>query len=201
MVHPRVIVPRTRTSRPFLQRPERERVWLGPVPRLSKGGAKAEQTGCIRRMATLQPNCGHSGFRFLPVARGKECYPFFPRGKKKSKASLSAGPRAPAAKLHWRAKGHHRERTTLHHHSLCLLRGGRDPFLTAWRWRQEKSQAWLTTHETGAARSERRAGDSAPCSPVRSAAPSQDEYRWERKWGFPSSLNSVMVFAPPRVEK
>lgn len=84
MVHPRVIVPRTRTSRPFLQRPEREWVWLGPVPRLSKGGAKAEQTGCVRRMATLQPNCGHSGFCFLPIARGKECYPFFPHGKKKN---------------------------------------------------------------------------------------------------------------------
>lgn len=51
------------------------------MPRLSKGGAKAEQTGCVRWMATLQLNCGHSGFHFLPIARGKECYP--PRGEKK----------------------------------------------------------------------------------------------------------------------
>lgn len=53
------------------------------MPRLYKGGAKAEQTGCVRWMATPQPNCGHSGFHFLPIARGKECYP--PHGEKKNR--------------------------------------------------------------------------------------------------------------------
>lgn len=61
-----------------------------------------------------------------------------------------------------------------------------------------KITGMLTTRETGAARSECRA---VLAVAVRSAPPSQDGYRWERKWGFPSSLNSVMVFAPPRVEK
>lgn len=143
------------------------------MPRLSKGGAKAEQTGCVRWMATLQLNCGHSGFHFLPIAHGKECYP--PRGEKKNRKlpylpahrhrlpNFTGEPRAVTGK----------ELRCIF--TLSAFSMGSKIFFSrsyaANRWsnrgqagavaRRYHSHAHNT--ETGAARSECRAGDSVPC--------------------------------------
>lgn len=144
------------------------------MPRLYKGGAKAEQTGCVRWMATPQPNCGHSGFHFLPIARGKECYP--PHGEKKiesfpicwptgtgcqtSPASQGPSPgknyatSSPSLPSPWGpgsfSHGVSRQTAEVTVVSLALSPGD--------------ITAMLIRPETGTARSECRAGDSVPCS-------------------------------------
>lgn len=59
----------------------------------------------------------------------------------------------------------------------------------------------LIRPETGAARSECHAGDSVPCAPSEPWFYIKMNKDGKESGGFPSSLNSVIVFAPPGVEK
>lgn len=162
-------------------------------------------------MATLRQNCGHSGFCFLPIARGKDCYPS--HGKKNNQKLpylLAHGHRLPNFTSKPRAI------TGKELCYICTLSAfsvgagilfSRSYVANGWSNRGQAGAAprrnHSHAHNTRDGCSSLRMPRWRLCSmlPVRSAIPSQDEYRWERKWGFPSSLNSVIAFALPEVEK